>query len=281
MSDETITETVTESVAEPSLLSQGVQAAQSETNWMSGIEQEYLTSQTVSSAKTANDLAKQVYNLEKVMGKPKIELPSDKWTDKEWGEFYNKVGRPESPDNYKFDGLPQEFEFTEDEIKGLKETLHKQGLTNAQANGVVKAIAEREIQLSQTINQKFDQSQAAARDLLQKEWGNKFEGKLKMAAATLNQLSDPQDAQALEQMAGNNPSFIKFLASIGEKLNAEDSAFKADLSANSATSPISARAEIDSLKGDREFIESLRNPEIPGHKQALDRWTKLHSVAYN
>lgn len=281
---ETVAEPVepqaTQTVAEPNLMSQARATASGELDWMKGIEEQFLSSQSVTSAKTPNDLAKQVFNLEKVMGKPRLPMPEDTWGEKEYSEFYQKLGRPESPDAYKLEGLPEEVAFAEEEKKQLLTTLHQSGLNNKQANSVMKAIADREVNLSKSVDNKFQESETKARESLQKEWGDKFENNLRLASSTLNQLTDPDTASQLEQMAGNNPAFIKLLAEVGTKFMQEDSAFKGQLQSNSFTSPVAARGEIEQLKADPLFITQLMTKTDPGHKLATDKWTNLHKLAY-
>ena len=123
------------------------------------------------------------------------------------------------------------------------------------------------------------ENETSARQTLEKEWGDQFEQKLRLIGATLNNLVDPETAEALETAAGNNPAFIKLLAVVGEKLM-DDTAFKGDLQSNSWSSPIAAQAEIDQLKMDGEFQKMLTNKSHPGHKAAMERWTRTFSNAY-
>jgi hypothetical protein len=237
-------------------------------------------SQTVNSAKTANDLAKQVYNLEKVIGKPKLAMPEESWGDADWNEFYSKTGRPETAGDYNLEGMPEQFAFEDADKASLLETLHGQGLSNKQANAVMKSIADREVGLSEGVETKFSQAQEAAVNALKEQWGDKYENQLKLASATLSNVTDPETAESLKEMAGNNPAFIKMLANLGEKMLTEDSAFKGNMQSNSFTSPVAAQGEIQQLKGDPVFIKQLQNASDPGHKTALNRWTNLHSQAF-
>jgi len=285
MSEEPVVEAVAEPVAqptqaEPNLMSQAKASVSSELDWMKGIDEQFLASQSVTSAKTPNDLAKQVFNLEKVIGKPRLPMPEETWGENEYNEFYQKLGRPESPDAYKLEGLPPEVAFSDDEKKQLLTSLHQSGLNNKQANSVMKAIAERELNLSKSVENKFQESEMNAKATLEKQWGDKFEHNLRLASSTLNQLTDPDTASQLEQMAGNNPAFIKLLAEVGNKFMREDSAFKGQLQSNSFTSPVAARGEIEQLKADPLFIKQLMTKEDPGHKLAQEKWTNLHKQAY-
>ena len=275
-------EPVSTPVAEsaPSLIAQGDAGNAADTSWMSGIDQEYMGSQTVSTAKTANDLAKQVYNLEKVMGKPKIELPQENWTPEQYNDFYNKTGRPESAEGYNLDGMPEQFSFTDEDKSSLLSSLHELGLNNKQANAVMKSIADREVGLSESVDAKFTETQNAAVENLKSEWGDQFENKLKLASATLSNVTDPDSAESLKEMAGNNPAFIKMLADLGDKMLTEDSAFQGSMSSNAFTSPVAAQGEISQLKSDPLFLQQLQNKMDPGHKTALARWTTLHNQAH-
>jgi hypothetical protein len=266
--------------AEPqgNLLNEGASIASSEKDWMSGISEEYRSSASISNAKDVNDLAKQVVNLEKVLGKPKVSLPSEDWQQSEWDEFYSKIGRPESYEGYELSFNSDTIQFADDDKKSLAESFHKAGLSKQQASQVFQSIAEREVNLSQSIEDKFSANEANAREVLQKEWGQDFETNLKLSSAALNKLLPSDAVELVQEKYGNDPHLIQLLANAGHAMM-DDSEFKGTLQSSSWTNPISAKSEIDQLKLDGQFIGALTDVSNPGHKAAVQKWTDLHKVA--
>ena len=113
---------------------------------------------------------------------PSVDAPGDVW-----GEFYNKLGRPESVAEYQWnygEGLPEEFKFGEEAQAEIFETFHKQGITASQAEALSSLwgrITEGDIAYSK------EQQAAEATNLsnLAKEWwgADKVEQSQQEAAA--------------------------------------------------------------------------------------------------
>ena len=248
------------------------------TDFRSEIQQEYMSSQTVANAQSVNDLAKQVVNLEKVMGKPKVELPQENWNEQNWNEFYNKTGRPETIEGYQAPSVDG-FQFSENDQKTLFESFHKSGISQKQASDIMQTLAQRELNMADQINQKFETNEAAAKEELAKRWGDNFEMNQRLAATALRETADADAFDRLNEKFGNDPDFLDIMSKMGNKMM-DDTEFKSNLQSNTMTSDIVARSEIDQLKLDGNFQGALLDAGHPGHKAALERWSKLHQAAY-
>lgn len=80
-------------------------------------------------------LAKSAYEQEKMLG-GSIRLPGKDATPEEKDAFYNKLGRPATPDGYEFNvpaDLPEGLPYDGERAKALKAELHAKGFTKEQA----------------------------------------------------------------------------------------------------------------------------------------------------
>ena len=99
---------------------------------------EYLRSEP--SLRTFTDpasLAKSYVNAQRMIGADKIPKPGKSWTDDQYNEFYNSVGRPDSADAYDMnlgDGM------NETAISGLKQAMWEAGLQPRQVDRIAKFI---------------------------------------------------------------------------------------------------------------------------------------------
>lgn len=88
-------------------------------------------------------LFEQFDNSQKLIGKKTVGVPTAESSMEEWNEFYNKMGRPESPDKYEFESVedfPEDMKRSETQEKALRQIFHEAGLTASQAKNVVKKL---------------------------------------------------------------------------------------------------------------------------------------------
>ena len=84
------------------------------------------------------DLFKSYVSLESMLGKNKVPIPDENAPQEEWDKFYEKLGRPKTPDEYeiKLDGVQANEEF----LNNYKQWAHKAGLEQAAGCGVGQAL---------------------------------------------------------------------------------------------------------------------------------------------
>jgi hypothetical protein len=106
-----------------------------------------------------------------------FKIPDGKNTD-EMRKFYNKLGRPETPDGYKFEMSDYDQESS---YSGFKEAAFKNGLTSAQAEGLygdTDAFLKDEFdKRTQTMERMKENSLKE----LKQEWGKDYEDKMSSA----------------------------------------------------------------------------------------------------
>jgi hypothetical protein len=211
-------------------------------------------------------------NAEKYMGVPADKLariPDWEKADKvELDQFFGKLGRPSSPNDYKLplpEGSSPEF------AKEASTWFHEAGLNERQANAVVtkwndyvQSITVRETETAQS---KFQEQEAS----LKREWGAAFEQEVGFAKNATRALGlNEQQVSALENALGFD-GLLKMMNSIGKKTG-EAKFVTGESSTNGPMTPAQAKARIDTLRNDKEWV----NKYLSGNVDARAEMERLH-----
>jgi hypothetical protein len=73
----------------------------------------------------------------------------------------------------------------------------------------------------------------------------------------------------------------KLLATIGRKVATEDNFIEGVSVDGNGVSANAARVEIERLKGDKDFSNSLLDPRHANHRANLEKWNHLQAVAFS
>jgi hypothetical protein len=200
-----------------------------------------------------------------------------------WAKFYDKVGRPASPDKYDLrGGLPEGAQIDDAFMKNMATMFHKHGLTAAQAAGIAKEFNASQIAAAQQADNDARTSLSTDKADLLKAWGGGYERMMNSAQTAVAALGFTKaEVDAIEGVIGYKGVMEKF-AALGQKLT-DPSFVTADGGARfgDTQTPAEAKAEIEKLKMDPGFKAALHGgPMHPGKKAASEKWTKLHQVAY-
>jgi hypothetical protein len=68
-----------------------------------GIEEGLVNDPSLKALTNVGDLVKSYVNAQKMIGKDKVILPTDKSSEVEIAQFWQKMGRPEKAEDYKFE----------------------------------------------------------------------------------------------------------------------------------------------------------------------------------
>ncbi len=132
--------------------------------------------------KSADELGRYVKELKSFTGK-KGDIPKEDASEEEWGEFYAKMGRPESADAYEWN-LNDEFkelvgdqaEFYEGITNAFKEKAFEVGLSDANAEKVFNAVIADIGDKFGEVNTVRTEREAAAEAALNNEWKESRQG---------------------------------------------------------------------------------------------------------
>lgn len=222
--------------------------------------------------KDPRDLFKSYRELEKTLGADKIVLPKEGADPKEWDAVYSKLGRPESPDKYKFpDGVDPNA------VKMLAPELHKLGISQAQAEALAKLDIARQSQAQEQMLAAIKADSDKAMATLEGEWGNKTPEQIEHNRRAMRALGISVDMAEKYMAAGGAEKFMRLLNAAGKAMREEGASVltgdETDLGFGMTRNR--AAAEIADLKGSKEFMTKLNR----GDKAANQKWMHLHKVA--
>jgi hypothetical protein len=253
-------------------------------DWRESIPEDLRGAPSLKKFEDVGALAKSYIELEKRgFGLP---VPNDKWTEKEWEQLYDKLGRPESPEGYGFsDGdIPEGMQFDKELQDWFSQEAHKVGLSKKQAFDLRQRFIEHQRGLYEKTRQAQEAQAKAREEELQRlkiELGQDYKASLDAAQRVVNEFGDEAFKQYLQQSdLGNDPHLIRFMIKVGQAM-ADDKVILQGTSASIGGSSSLALAEINRLKNDKAFHKLLMNPMEPGHAEAKKRWQELHRIAYS
>lgn len=177
--------------------------------------------------------------LEKHIGVPAdqlLKLPKDP-DSPDWGNVYNRLGRPESPDKYGEPKvkLPEGVTLDAQALSKFDPEFHKLGLSTSARNGILQKYAEYEASVIAERTKAIELEKSTQTEALKKEWGDKYEERLSLSKIASRKMFPDEGQrnailQAMEETVG--PAVIaKAFANIAEKLG-EDKVHSGDADTN-------------------------------------------------
>ena len=166
-------------------------------------------------------LAKSYINAQRMIGADKIALPGKHATDDEWGEVYQKLGRPDGADGYELkfgDGDDNPI------IGEYAEAVHAAGLNPNQAQALLDWYTSVEERSNQAQSDTASQATEDGLQELRTEWGRAFDQKAesaKRAAVALLGSTEMFDDVMLAdgRMLGDHPAIVKMFASLADQIS--------------------------------------------------------------
>src|ERR1035441_8312086 len=218
-------------------------------DWTSGFSEDHKAFVTNKGFKGASDVIDSYKGYESLMGaKDKLVRLPDKADAPEWGEVYDKLGRPKTASEYTFK-LPDGLAADPANTKFAQELFHKAGLTKAQAVTVANSWNANEQAKSAEVAAKASSNLKAEQSALQTEWGAAWEQNRKACAAAMQSFGlDGAAVTKLESALGYSAT-MKFLASIGSKVGeasfvtGDNSGFKGALTPDQAKQSLNQKTQ--------------------------------------
>lgn len=248
------------------------------TDWTTGFPDEVRGVIQTKGWKGPADVVGSYQNLEKLLGADKagrgVVLPKDDAPPEEWGSFYNRLGRPDTPDGYK---LPLPEGDTGGFAKTAAQWFHDAGLTPKQAETLAAKWNEFSGTTAQSQQAEFEQKAAIDMQDLQREWGDKFNEQVELARRARREsgLSD-EDGQAIERALGLKKAAQVF-AFLGKQF--AEAPIKGGEGAQPGRfggTPEDAKARIATLKNDKGWTSRY----LSGDADARAEFERLHKIAF-
>jgi hypothetical protein len=258
------------------------EAPASEASWTDGLNE---TSQGFVQNKgwdSAEQMLDSYQNLEKSMGAPAdrvLNLPSEE-NPEGWNEVYDRLGRPEDAASYKLNDL-SEGDVPDGGInlsQNLRDWAYQAGLSQDQAASIYDNYSSRIADIGREMEQQKIEKATADEQDLRREWGEAWDENISVGRRFIQRFEiDKPTLAKLEDSLGFS-GLLKLSAEIGRGLG-EHSDGGANANANAAMfgmTPATAQAKINDLTLDKDFMSKY----MEGNKEAIDRMTRLHSVAH-
>jgi hypothetical protein len=157
----------------------------------------------------------------KFSSSPKI--PSEDADEKQWNDFYNKLGRPEKAESYEFkkDKLPEDYPWDEGFEKSMKEVAHKAGINTKQFSALAEKFLEYNGTSYLAANEASQKAVETALGELKETWKDDYEQNVNIAKHAVKAVDneDEEITKYLESTGlGDDPVFIKLFHNIGLKI---------------------------------------------------------------
>lgn len=235
-------------------------------------------------------LAKSYQHAAKMVGLDKARVLAMPANDdaKEWHDFANKLGRPESAEKYAIPKRADGKDYSEGDVafqKALLPALHEADLTQRQVALLVPAWNKMQDDAAAAAAKNDETARATSSEALKKEWGTAYDDKLGLAHEALVHFSGELklgDALAKEldrTKLGNSPALAKLLAHLGGNLK-EDGLIGKGGSRGAAgeLSPTEAEQQINAKRKDEKFMKAYGDKREPGHADAVKEMERLYQM---
>lgn len=262
------------------------------TDWRAVLPEDLRQSKSLSKFPDVATLAKSYVEMDRMRAtanKPVegLPVPNDTWTKSDWDQLFSKLGRPEKPEDYKFEmpEIPEGAVYDESLDKFFAAKAHEVGLTPKQAHELRRAYLDDQVSRLKAAQAEQAKRAEERKQLLERTlsgFGPDKEAMLDGARRIVQEFGGERLKEYLRETGlGDDPVLVEFLAKVG-KAFADDRVILGggSMGGSFRGSPSAALSEIARLKGDKEFSKSLLDSSHPAHKEAKARWRGLHEVAY-
>lgn len=224
------------------------------------------------------DLGRSYKNLEKLLGREKVPVPTSDEDEEGWQRWYAASGRPEAPDKYEFKRpeLPSDLPYDEEAETNFRTWAHLNGLNKRQANNLYEAYVKTQVDRHSAWHTGQKQARAKIEGDLRREYGNQYEAKVDLARQAIRQYADPDYLRWLDESGtGNDPRAIRAWIRVGEKMMGETK-----LKGNA---PLAAQPQ-DFDRAIADFREKYKGPlyskDHPDHELRVREFNKLFQARY-
>ena len=246
------------------------------TDWKANLSDEIRADKSLENINDIESLAKSYVHAQKLVGSDKIPVPNKHATEKDWDAVYEKLGRPKTAEEYKFN-LPEDQKVDEAALKNFFTQAHKLGLLPGQAEGMVKFYNEMiGNELAQADSLASSQREKAITEL-KTEWGPAYDQKLQQANNVVSSVF-PQGFMntnlADGTKLGDHPAVIKAFADLAGKMG-EDNIVQA--SGPTHMTPKQLDKEIATLQAPGSAYWDKNHP---GHDAAVEEVKELFKLKH-
>ena len=246
-------------------------------NWLESVPEEMRHEPSLKTVHSFEGLVKSFVHAQKAIGHQKVAVPGKDASASEWGEVFQKLGRPESPDGYEIKA-PEGFELDKEFLGGFKKKAHEAGMLPRQVEEVFSWYAEHEKSKASLSAQKLQEKQQSWEGELKKEFGDAFDQEMGRVAGFLKEFGGEEVFASIDEAGlGSDPKFIKTMHKIAKEFGAEAPIHSGSGSRSGAMTPQEAKIRINEIMSDRSG--PYFNKSNPRHGDAVNEMQKLFKLA--
>jgi len=188
--------------------------------WAAQLPDDLKGNETLTQYETIGDLGKSFIDLHGRTANS-VQLLGDKATDEDRATFYNRLGRPETPDGYALPEpqLPEGMPYDKEGEQKFRKVIHDLGLSKAAGEKLFSTYNEEAVKVFEDLQTKrktYHDDQVKA---LQGKWGNDYSKNAENAMAIALEHGGEDFAQFLETSGlGDNPRLVEFCFKISSEI---------------------------------------------------------------
>lgn len=229
--------------------------------WLATLPEPLRGEKTLTKFKDPAALAQSYVNLEKM---PRgVTAPKDDAPDTEWNEYYEKLGRPKTVDEYKIKAkVPEGVIWNDVAEKTMLTKMHARGLSTKQAQGLINDYLGLTVEGLTEVKRSLNESKDTAEAEMRKEWGGLADRNISLVQRVVHEFGGEEFKTYLDETGlGNDPRFMKFVHALGVPM-LEDNLIKGEglgmKRAEAATELETIMKSKEYLAGDKQTIERVR-----------------------
>jgi len=220
------------------------------------------------------------HNLEKMVGADKagrtITLLGDDASSEERDAYFNKLGRPESAEQYSV-ALP-EGAIDDTRLNMMRNKAHELGISDAQFSGLAEADAAYLSATQQGMTDKAAVSAVDAEAQLRTEWGAAFDLKVASIDVAAHKLGMSEDQLNGLREAMGPVEAMKFVDGLNTKMG-DHNFDEGEKIIPGHKTPEQAEEEFKQLKMNKEFMDAWMDGMHPSHKTAVEKKAALSRLS--
>ena len=220
------------------------------------------------------------HNLEKMVGADKagrtITLLGDDASSEERDAYFNKLGRPESAEQYSV-ALP-EGAIDDTRLNMMRNKAHELGISDAQFSGLAEADAAYLSATQQGMTDKAAVSAVDAEAQLRTEWGAAFDLKVASIDVAAHKLGMSEDQLNGLREAMGPVEAMKFVDGLNTKMG-DHNFDEGEKIIPGHKTPEQAEEEFKQLKMNKEFMDAWMDGMRPSHKTAVEKKAALSRLS--
>lgn len=204
-------------------------------------------------------------NLERFQGGAKnvLEIPGEDADETALSDFYNKLGRPDTPDQYGIEG-DEEF----------SKAAYELGLSKNQAASLYEKLSEKSASDLKAYEEQVDQENAAALDTLKQQWGRDYDKNVLAGQKAAHALGYGEEALLELETGMGTQAMMELFSKVGSMMSEPD--FITGQAGDFSQSEHSARQELEALKMDSKWMDEY----LAGDPAKHAKWTALNKKAF-